>query len=69
MCGIFGILAKKKINLNELNQLASHSQQRGKDSSGLIYFQNNNYIVKRADFNINKLLKSVKPEHTNTTVT
>ena len=66
MCGIFGILAKKKINLNELNQLASHSQQRGKDSSGLIYFQNNNYIVKRADFNINKLLKSVKPEHTNT---
>jgi glucosamine 6-phosphate synthetase-like amidotransferase/phosphosugar isomerase protein len=37
MCGIFGSITISKTNLNKLKTLVKHSEQRGKDSSGLIY--------------------------------
>ncbi len=61
MCGIFGIIAPKAINKNELKLLVKHAKQRGKDSSGLIFFKEDRYEIFRADYNIDKLLNKVKP--------
>lgn len=57
MCGIFGIIAKNKVNQFQLSQLAHHARQRGRDSSGLLIHDKNRYKVKRADFDIKRLLK------------
>ena len=61
MCGIFGVIAKQKINKTDLKSLVKHSQQRGKDSSGLILLKGDHYEIHRADFDIDKLLQKVKP--------
>lgn len=61
MCGIFGIVSDKKINKRELEFLYKHSQQRGKDSSGISFYDNEKYIVYRADYPIINLVKNVKP--------
>jgi glutamine---fructose-6-phosphate transaminase (isomerizing) len=61
MCGIFGIIAPKVINKSELKLLVKHSQQRGKDSSGLIFLKDDQYQIFRSDYNIDKLLNKVKP--------
>jgi glucosamine 6-phosphate synthetase-like amidotransferase/phosphosugar isomerase protein len=63
MCGIFGIISKEIIDKKDLKFLVKHSQQRGKDSSGLIFLKNDQYQVYRADYNIEKLLNQVKPYH------
>lgn len=57
MCGIFGIVSKTKLNYNDLENLAMHARQRGRDSSGLMYSTDNTYTAERADFDIVKLLK------------
>ncbi|MBI38529.1 MAG: glucosamine 6-phosphate synthetase [Leptospiraceae bacterium] len=59
MCGIFGIISKKGASRRDLGTLVYHSQQRGRDSSGLIYHQEDTYRVRRADHNIEKLLREV----------
>lgn len=56
MCGIFGIIASKNVPLDELNKLGSHARQRGRDSSGLISCFDKQYHIKRADYDIEKLL-------------
>jgi len=61
MCGIFGQVAKKRTNKEKLDKLVKHSEQRGVDSSGLIYYENSIYKVDRADFNIEKLLNKIQP--------
>ncbi len=61
MCGLFGQVAKNTINKNNLFQLVRHSEQRGVDSSGLIYYDESLYKVERADYNIEQLLARVKP--------
>lgn len=61
MCGIFGIISQTSIEKKELKLLVKHSQQRGKDSSGLIYLNNNQYQIYRADYNIDKLLNQLNP--------
>lgn len=61
MCGIFGVVSSETINIDKLKQIVKHSKQRGKDSSGLIYFSDNKYQVNRADFDVEKLLKKHKP--------
>lgn len=61
MCGIFGIIAPEVINKKDLKLLAQHAKQRGKDSSGLIFFKNDQYNISRADYNIDKLLNKTKP--------
>lgn len=61
MCGIFGIVAQQKINKKDLQLLAKHARQRGKDSSGVVFLKNKQYQVWRADFDIKKLLKKAGP--------
>ena len=61
MCGIFGVITNNKVNEQKLKTLVNHSKQRGKDSSGLIYIENDTYQVNRADYDIDKLLSKVKP--------
>ena len=61
MCGIFGVISKNKICKSKIKSLANHSKQRGKDSSGLIYFDKDSYQIIRADYDIDKLLNKVKP--------
>lgn len=65
MCGIFGIVSKTIIDKSKLEKLVKHSQQRGVDSSGLIYFKGNKYNIERADYNVEKLLKKVSPYNSN----
>lgn len=57
MCGIFGIIAKHKVNQAHLRQLAYYARQRGRDSSGLLINDKECYQVKRADYDIKRLLK------------
>ncbi|QIL42835.1 glucosamine 6-phosphate synthetase [Acidovorax sp. HDW3] len=61
MCGIFGIIAKEKVEKSSLMTLALHARQRGRDSSGLIYFGDSGYQVSRADYDIKKLISTIKP--------
>jgi len=57
MCGIFGIISPSPVVKSELKILATHAQQRGKDSSGLIIKEPGAYSIHRADFPIIKLLR------------
>ena len=65
MCGIFGIISPKNINYTDLRWLAKCAKQRGKDSSGLIYKADENYIVERENNDIIKLLDKHKNLKTN----
>lgn len=60
MCGIFGIISKENISKKELDLLAHHAEQRGRDSSGLFFSDLNGYSVFRATEPISKLLKTIK---------
>lgn len=61
MCGIFGQISRTKIDEEKFNKLVKHSEQRGIDSSGLIYYKDDSYEIARADYNIEKLLNKIKP--------
>jgi len=61
MCGIFGFIAREKVNKESLLTLALHARQRGRDSSGLIYTDCSGYQVKRADYDIKRLIWEIKP--------
>jgi glutamine---fructose-6-phosphate transaminase (isomerizing) len=56
MCGIFGIVSDVSFPKKELIWLANHAQQRGRDSSGLLFHSAHSYHVHRADYNIDRLL-------------
>lgn len=60
MCGIFGIISQQPVNKNILQKLVEHAQQRGKDSSGLVFVKDSVYHVKRADYQVTKLLAETK---------
>lgn len=60
MCGIFGSISSKNVDFNVLKKLVNHSQQRGKDSSGLIFHEDQKYKIVRADYEISSLIKNVK---------
>ncbi len=60
MCGIFGAISNEKIDENKLRFLAMHSRQRGFDSSGLVYNNENGYKITRADYDIIKTIKKEK---------
>lgn len=62
MCGIFGILSSKKINTRFLNTLAHCSQQRGKDSSGLLIYTQKTYNVIKSDYELLKLVREQKDD-------
>ena len=61
MCGIFGQVSSTQVNKENLIKLVKHSEQRGMDSSGLIFYAESSYKVERADYKIEKLLNKVKP--------
>jgi hypothetical protein len=57
MCGIFGIVSSgENIDGRKVKILSSHAQQRGRDSSGLLYYRVGGYEISRADYDIKKLL-------------
>jgi len=62
MCGIFGIVSSSPVSENDLGVLVKHSQQRGRDSSGLLTFGGEGYHAYRADYPITRLLKEVNPQ-------
>lgn len=61
MCGIFGIISPSAWPKADLVQLAQHAQQRGRDSSGLLFPREGAYDVHRADYRISRLLAEVRP--------
>lgn len=65
MCGIFGIISTSNINSNHLDVLTTHAEQRGKDSSGLVLYQNDHYHAYRADYPISRLVEEVKSYSSN----
>jgi glutamine---fructose-6-phosphate transaminase (isomerizing) len=65
MCGIFGSIGINKINKKKFYQIALHARQRGRDSSGLIYYDSNKYKVNRADYDIKQLLDKESNLETN----
>jgi len=56
MCGIFGIISQAPVIEQELELLARHAQQRGRDSSGLLLWRQDHYQVYRAEYPITQLL-------------
>lgn len=62
MCGIFGIVSNGSFDKKGLGELVRHSQQRGKDSSGLFVLDNGACRVHRADYRITKLVDEVRPK-------
>jgi len=60
MCGIFGIVSTGNVNHKDVSLLARYAQQRGKDSSGLLYVNDDGYDLVRASFSIESLLKKVR---------
>ncbi|MFA0911654.1 glucosamine 6-phosphate synthetase [Vibrio cholerae] len=60
MCGIFGLFSDSVVKRKDLNFLANHARQRGKDSSGLLYFKNNAYCIEKADDDIKSLISKLK---------
>jgi glutamine---fructose-6-phosphate transaminase (isomerizing) len=57
MCGIFGaILASSSKRFDEVSLLAKYAEQRGRDSSGLILYDEEKYRVLRGDIAVSKLV-------------
>lgn len=61
MCGIFGIVSNGSFDARDLREIAVLSQQRGKDSSGLLVLDDRACRVYRADYRITRLLDEVNP--------
>lgn len=61
MCGIFGYVSETPLPKRVINALASHAQQRGRDSSGLMFLEGDSFRIERADFATGKLLSKVRP--------
>jgi glucosamine--fructose-6-phosphate aminotransferase (isomerizing) len=60
MCGIFGIISNNLIDFKKLSTLSSHAMQRGKDSSGVIFYKNNKYSIIKKNHDVKKLFKENK---------
>jgi glutamine---fructose-6-phosphate transaminase (isomerizing) len=60
MCGIFGVISGVKVPTQAIQKLATHSEQRGKDSSGLLFDSALNYQMFRATKAITSLLNDVR---------
>jgi glucosamine--fructose-6-phosphate aminotransferase (isomerizing) len=69
MCGIFGAVSDLSLDVSKVKAVASHSQQRGKDSSGLMWLgKDNGYRVIRADKEIGKIFGSLPRNETSLVV-
>lgn len=61
MCGIFGIISDEAWPESDLRTLARFAEQRGRDSSGLIFSSDSRYKVCKADYAISKLVREERP--------
>jgi glutamine---fructose-6-phosphate transaminase (isomerizing) len=61
MCGIFGIVGGSTVDTGDLSRLAKYAEQRGRDSSGLVFFRGGSYEIRRADERVSRLLPEVQP--------
>lgn len=61
MCGIFGIISTNNANVNaaDLRFLGLHSEQRGRDSSGLLIASDSSYELHRANKPISFLVREL----------
>jgi glucosamine--fructose-6-phosphate aminotransferase (isomerizing) len=57
MCGIFGVVSTSKVSLASLGSLACRAEQRGKDSSGLVFHGEYGYRLIRSESAITRLLE------------
>lgn len=60
MCGIFGIISDTPVGKEDLGIIARHSQQRGKDASGLLVVDGARYLVNRADYPLMRLVNETR---------
>jgi glucosamine--fructose-6-phosphate aminotransferase (isomerizing) len=59
MCGIFGIVSiSKGVDSLDFRKLASHARQRGRDASGILFFKDDSYEIRKSDNDIVKLIKA-----------
>ncbi len=68
MCGIFGSIATERVNISKIKTLVDYSRQRGIDSSGISYFIHNEYFVKRANYDVRKLINKVQWQKSSFTI-
>ena len=57
MCGVFGFVGDSSLIQAHIDILVRHSEQRGRDSSGVMLLGDRGYELFRADFAISKLLR------------
>jgi hypothetical protein len=57
MCGIFGGVSETQVDVDVVQKLSTLACQRGRDSSGLFWLDQDNYNVLRADFPVTKIWK------------
>jgi len=60
MCGVFGSTVSLGLDDPTVKALATHAEQRGRDSSGLVVHTPEGYRAFRADFPIRKLLRRAR---------
>ena len=65
MCGIFGVVAHSNINKQKLKKLVTHSKQRGKDSSGIVFLDKDVFNIFKADYEVEKLFNNISIPNTN----
>lgn len=61
MCGIFGIISSAPWPADDLEKLTHYAEQRGRDSSGLMFLRDGTYLVRKADFAVSRLLRETPP--------
>ena len=61
MCGIFGFIGPEALDTSSVKTLVTHAQQRGRDSSGMVIHQGEDYHAYRADYRIGWLLNRIPP--------
>lgn len=60
MCGIFGQISNGYIINKDMYHLAKHARQRGRDSSGFVYFSKGKYQLVKADYDVKKLYGKIR---------
>ena len=59
MCGIVGYITRNKNAINESIEVLKKLEYRGYDSSGIAYYNGNDFIVKKAKGKISELIKKI----------
>ena len=65
MCGIFGSISSFEVSIKDIKTLATHAEQRGKDSSGYFVSNHDKYLLFKATNPISELIKKKPPPQSN----